>query len=369
MKHDIGALAPMFRLRGDFVTAEPYGTGHINDTYAVTCEQAGTPVRYIFQRINDLVFTDPPALMENIVRTTRHIHEKLEDQHADSLTRRVLNLIPATRSDRYYHKDQDGNYWRVYMFIEGARTYDIIENDTQAFEAAKAFGHFQFELADLPPPRLNETVPDFHNTRARFDALIAALEADICGRAGSVHEEIAFVLEREPIVDVLWDLQARGELPERITHNDTKINNVMIDNKTSEGVCVIDLDTVMPGLALHDIGDMIRSGTNTAAEDEQDLSKVTINRNRYAALVRGYLAAAGEFLTAKEKELLVFSGKLITLETGMRFLTDHLCGDVYFKVHRAGHNLDRCRTQFKLVSEMEGQEDKLTQMVTSLCES
>jgi hypothetical protein len=369
MTHDLRALAPRFRLRGDFIAGEPYGTGHINDTYAVTCDQAGSAVRYIFQRINDMVFTDPPGLMENITRTITHIHNKLEAQNADALTRRVLSLIPTTGGDGYYHRDNDGNYWRVYMFIEGARTYDIIENDTQAFEAAKAFGRFQLQLADLPPPRLHETVPDFHNTRARLDALVEAIDADACGRAGLVREEIAFVQEREPLVDVLSDLQARGELPERITHNDTKISNVMIDDRTSEGVCVIDLDTVMPGLALHDFGDMIRSGANTAAEDEPDLSKVTINRNLYAALAKGYLATAGDFLTSGEKELLVFSGKLITLETGIRFLTDYLAGDVYFKVHRAGHNLERCRTQFKLVSVMEEQEAELTRMVASLCES
>ncbi len=366
MKHDLGMLARRFRLRGDFVAAEPYGSGHINDTYAVACDQAGSTVRYIFQRINNVVFANPSALMENVIRTTAHIRGKLEAQHADVITRRVLSLISTTNGNGYYHRDEDGSYWRVYMFVEGARTYDIIENDTQAYEAAKAFGRFQQQLGDLPPPRLHETVPDFHDTRKRFDAMVAAIDADVCGRARSVRKEIAFVLEREPLVDVLLDQHARGELPERIIHNDTKINNVLIDDASSEGVCVIDLDTVMPGLALYDFGDMIRSGTNTAAEDETDLSRVTVNRDTYTALARGYLETAGEFLIPREKELMVFSGKLITLETGIRFLTDYLAGDVYFKVHRDGHNMDRSRTQFKLVAVMEEQEADLTRMVASL---
>lgn len=368
MKHDVAAVAARFRLRGKFISAAPCGSGHINDTFLVTCEYEDRPLRYILQRINDVVFPDPPGLMENIIRTTGHIRGKFGTRDKEALGRRVLNLIP-TIEDGYYHRDDHGHYWRIYMFIEGARSYDIIESDTQAFEAAKAFGRFQRLLADLPPPRLNVTLPGFHDTRARLAALTAAVDADRCGRAPSVRKEIAFAREREDMVNVLPDLQARGELPERITHNDTKINNVMIDDRTSEGLCVIDLDTVMPGLALHDFGDMIRSGVNTAAEDEPDLARVTVNSRRYEALTRGYLATAGDFLTAREKELLVFSGKLLALETGIRFLTDYLEGDVYFKVRRAGHNLDRCRTQFKLVSDMEEREGELTQMVASLCES
>jgi Ser/Thr protein kinase RdoA (MazF antagonist) len=362
MQHDLSTVVPNFQIQGGFLSAQPYGSGHIHDTYEVVCDQAGTRVRYIAQRINHMVFKDVPALMENIARTTQHIRSKLEATDARSISRRVLTLVPAT-DGADYHQAPDGLFWRVYLFIEGARTYDILENDRQACAAAKAFGRFQGLLADLPLPRLHETIPNFHHTRSRFDALVQAVDANAAGRVDAAREAIAFALEREPMVDVLLDLHRRGELPERITHNDTKLNNVMIDDETCEGVCVIDLDTVMPGLALYDFGDMIRTGTNTAAEDERDLSKVSVNRGTYAALTQGYLESAGDFLTPKEIELLPFSGKLISFEIGLRFLTDYLSGDVYFKVHREGHNLDRCRTQFKLVSTLEEQEDALNQLV------
>lgn len=364
-QHDVARAASRFQLQGKLVSAQPYGSGHINDTYEVVIDQAGTRVRYILQRINHTIFQDVPALMENVARTTRHVRSRLEAEGVGELDRRVLTLVPTLEGDSY-HQDEDGLFWRTYVFIEQARTYDVIEDDTLAYEAAKAFGRFQRLLADLPQPRLHETIPNFHHTRSRFDALVDAVQADTCNRAASARGEIDFVLGREGLVDVLLDLHRQGELPERTTHNDTKLNNVMIDDETSEGVCVIDLDTVMPGLSLYDLGDMIRTGTNTAAEDERDLSKVTVSRNRYRALVKGYLDATGDVLTGREKDLLVFSGKLITLEIGIRFLTDFLAGDVYFKVHRDGHSLDRCRTQFKLVKDTESQEEDLQQWVRSL---
>ena len=365
MKHDLGSVAPRFQFQGDFVSAQPYGSGHINDTYEVIFDRAGSRVRYILQRVNHTIFKDVPALMQNVVRTTRHIRSKLEAEGADAIDRRVLTVIKTTDGQDYY-VDDHGLFWRAYLFVEQARTYDVIETDRQAFEAARAFGRFQDQLSDLPPPRLHETIPDFHHTRSRFDAMVRAMEADPGGRVDSARDLIDFARQREPLVDVLLDLTREGELPERITHNDTKVNNVMIDDETSEGVCVIDLDTVMPGLALYDFGDMVRTGTNTAAEDEKDLARVRVDHNRYEALVRGYLETAGAFLIPKEKDLLVFSGKLITFEIGLRFLTDYLSGDVYFKVHREGHNLDRCRTQFKLVEWLEACEPDMSRLVASL---
>jgi Ser/Thr protein kinase RdoA (MazF antagonist) len=251
----------------------------------------------------------------------------------------------------------------VYVFIEEARTYDRIESAEQAREAAKAFGRFQGMLADLPGPGLTETIPDFHHTRARFDAFVRALDSDSENRAKDIRPEIEFAMAREPMVDVLLDRIASGELTERITHNDTKLNNVMIDDKTGEGICVIDLDTVMPGLVLYDFGDMVRTSTSPALEDEKDLSRVVMQMHMFEALTRGYLETAGSFLTPLEIELLPFSGKLITLEIGLRFLTDYLSGDIYFKTHRDGHNLDRCRTQFKLVQSIEEQEDLMARFV------
>lgn len=359
LKHDLRTVARHFDIAGDFLSAEPYGSGHINDTYCVVYDQAGTRVRYIFQRLNHVIFKNPPALMDNVARVTTHLGAKISGEAEAS--RRVLTLVPA-RDERSFFCDAAGNYWRVYLFIEKARTYDAVESPAQAFQAARAFGQFQKLLADLPAPRLHDTIPDFHHTPKRFAALENAIQADAVNRAKLARREIEFALRHQPICDVL----VKAQLPERVTHNDTKFNNVMLDEATGEGICVIDLDTVMPGLALHDFGDMVRTATSPAKEDECDLSKVTMQFPMYEALVRGYLAVASEFLTAAEKELLPFSRKLITFEIGLRFLTDYLAGDIYFKIHREGHNLDRCRTQFKLVESIERQEAEMKQLVKSI---
>jgi aminoglycoside phosphotransferase (APT) family kinase protein len=302
--------------------------------------------------------------MENIARTTRHLRARLEAEGVRDIGRRALTLVPA-REGGAYHRDDEGNYWRAYIFVENATTCDIVRDPKQAREAARAFGRFLALLADLPPPRLHETIPDFHHTRSRFDALVKAVNADAHARADSARDLIGFALQREPMVNVLLDLQANGELPERITHNDTKVNNVLMDDETSEGLCVIDLDTVMPGLALYDFGDLVRSATNTAAEDERDLSRVSSNPDLFRALVEGYLSSARDLLTPAEIEHLPFSGKLMTFEVGLRFLADYLSGDVYFKTHRKGQNLDRCRAQFKLVRSIEEQEAAMMRMVRS----
>jgi hypothetical protein len=358
-KHDVRAVARQFQIHGEFLEAAPYGSGHINDTYCVVFNQGGQRVRYIFQRINHNIFKNPVALMENIRRVTAHLEKKSAGQ--PDASRRLLTLIPA-RDGAAYHRDGEGNVWRVYVFIERARTFDAVESVAQALQAAKAFGQFQKLLADLLAPRLHDTIPDFHHTPKRFAALEKAIQADAANRAALAKPEIDFALRHKAICSVLLD----ANLPERVTHNDTKFNNVMLDDATGEGICVIDLDTVMPGLALYDFGDMVRTTTSPAKEDERDLSKVTMQFPMFEALVRGYLSSAAEFLTPAEKSFLPFAGKLITFEIGLRFLTDFLAGDTYFKVHRDGHNLDRCRTQFKLVESIEQQEGKMNQLVEKI---
>jgi len=358
-EHDVRNIAAQFLIQGDFLQATPYGSGHINDTYCAIFDQGGTPVRYILQRVNHNVFKTPAALMENVARVTRHLAAKTSGQPAAS--RRVLTLIPA-RDGRPFFCDADGNHWRTYIFIEKAKSFDAVQSPEQAFQAAHAFGNFQKLLADLPAPRLHDTIPDFHHTPKRFIALEKALAADTVNRAKLAQPEIEFALQHKAICSVLL----AAKLPERVTHNDTKFNNVMLDNATGEGICVIDLDTVMPGLALYDFGDMVRTTTSPAKEDERDLSKVKMQFPMFEALARGYLSAAAEFLTPAERRFLPLAGKLITFEIGVRFLTDFLAGDVYFKVHRDGHNLDRCRTQFKLVESIEQQEPAMIKLVDTI---
>lgn len=366
MRHDLKSVVGKFDIRGDFLSAEPYGSGHINDTYAARYSQAGRTVRYIHQRINHSIFKDPESLMDNITRVTRHLRDKLIDAGAPDITRRVLGLVP-TIDGQSYHRDESGNYWRTYFFVENARTYDQIETAKQAYEAARAFGRFQRDLRDLPGERLAETITGFHNTRARFDALVAAAETDSLNRARNVREEIDFALRREAMADVLLELHRDGAIPEIITHSDTKLNNVMIDDATSEGICVIDLDTVMPGLSLYDFGDMVRTAACPAPEDECDLSKVEARMDMFKTITQGYLSSAGDMLTRAEIEHLPFSARLITFEIGIRFLTDYLKGDEYFKIHREGHNIDRCRVQFKMVQSMEVSERAMNRIVEECC--
>ena len=362
LKHDLRSVAAHFDIRGDFRDAVPYGSGHINDTYATVFDQAGSPMRYIFQRINHNVFKDPAGLMGNVERVTAHIRRMLESAGADQISRRVLTLVPR-REGQWWHVDAEGNHWRCYLFLERARSYDQIETPAQAFEAARAFGEFQNQLADLPAPRLRDTIPNFHHSRSRFDALRQAVEQDACNRAAGVQADIEFALRHEPLVDVLLNLHAQGLLPERVTHNDCKLNNVMLDDATGRGICVIDLDTVMPGLALYDFGDMCRTAACSTLEDERDLSKVEMRMEMFEALVGGYLASAGEFLNPVEKDHLVFCAGLITFEIGIRFLADHLAGDRYFKIHRPGHSADRARVQFKLVESFERNEAAMRRVV------
>ncbi|WPJ95528.1 aminoglycoside phosphotransferase family protein [Coraliomargarita algicola] len=356
------SVASMFQLYGDFVEGAPYGSGHINDTFAVTLNQGGATMRYIFQRINHGIFTNPVQLMENIARVCQHNLQSCQQTGAEDCSRRALNIVPARDGKPYVH-DDTGYCWRCYIFIEKAKTYDQIESEAQAYQAAKAFGAFQQLLSNLGGERLHETIPNFHNTVARYQNMIRAIEADVCNRAASVRDEINFLTARENDAGRLLKMLEAGQLPERITHNDCKLNNVMIDDETGEGICVIDLDTAMPGLALYDFGDMVRTATSPALEDEPDTSKVIMQMPMFEALAKGYIAGSGSMLCTTELEELSFAGKLITMETGIRFLTDYLEGDQYFKTHREGHNLDRCRTQIALVKSIEEQQEAMNAVV------
>ena len=342
-----------FKVSGDYVSFAPIGCGHINDTLCVTLRDHGDDKRYILQRINTHVFTKPDQLMKNIANVTAYLSRVLRESGLDP-ERGTLTVF-RTKDGALYHRTDAGECWRVYNCIEGTYTLQTIR-DPQDFRASgEAFGQFQKLLAEYPSDTLYETIPNFHDTASRFSAFKKAVESDTAGRAHTVQSEIAFVQGREDKTHVLVDLLRRGELPLRVTHNDTKLNNILFDNETKRGICVVDLDTVMPGLSLYDFGDSIRFGASTAAEDEPDLDKVRFSIELYSAYTRGYLSAAGDSLTKKEIEYLPFSAMLMTLECGMRFLTDYLEGDVYFRVAYPQHNLVRCRTQFALVAQMENQ--------------
>ncbi len=362
---DLRAIASRFAIYGDFVEAARYGSGHINDTFRAVFDQGATRVHYLFQRVNHAIFKNPQGLMDNVARICAHAQDTLKKSGAPDATRRAMTLVP-TLDGKQWLADAAGNVWRCYLFVERARGYDVIESTGQAFQAARAFGAFQNLLVDIPGGRLVETIPDFHHSRRRLEKFQASLKADPHNRAKDLKNEIAFFEDRAADYSVVVDKIAAGLIPERVTHNDTKLNNVLIDDYTQEGLCVIDLDTCMPGCALYDFGDMVRTATSPAKEDETDLSKVVFREEYFESLARGYLSSAGGFLNAHEKELLAFSGKLLTLECGTRFLTDHLDGDVYFKTARPGHNLDRARTQIKLVQEMESKMDRLRQLVASV---
>ena len=363
-KHDLATILRHFDTRADYVSGAPFGTGHINDTYRIVASQGGHKVLFTLQHVNTRIFKDGPALMSNITRISRHAVARLRAEGATDASRRALQVVPAI-DGKPYHVDGAGMFWRMYVFVDGVRTYDKVEQVRHAFEAARAFGLFQRLLADLPGGRLNETIVNFHHTRSRFDTFQQAVRQDVCQRAAQVRREIDFVLAREKVCDTLVRLMASGEIPERVTHNDTKVNNVLMDIESDEGMCVIDLDTCMPGCALYDFGDMVRSATNSATEDEPDTSKVHCQREIFEALARGYLGAA-DFLTPAERANLVLGGRLMTLECGIRFLTDYLQGDTYFKIHREGQNLDRCRTQLALVKSIEDQADALQKFVDSV---
>lgn len=350
-----------YQFAGELVDVRPYGSGHINDTYLVTLKEDGNEKKVILQRMNKNIFTKPVELMENVLGVTSYLRERIIENGGNP-DRETLNVIPTSEGKPYF-VDSEGEYWRVYKFITGATSYDAVETPEDFYQSAVSFGNFQRLLAEYPAETLHETIEGFHDTKARFAVFKKAVEEDACGRAASVQKEIDFVLAHEDVANVFGDMLAKGELPLRVTHNDTKLNNIMIDDETRKGICVIDLDTVMPGLAMNDFGDSIRFGASTAAEDEQDLSKVSCDMGLFEIYTKGYIEGCGGRLTEKEIEMLPMGAKVMTFECGMRFLTDYLEGDHYFKIHREGHNLDRCRTQFKLVEDMEAKWDTMQEIV------
>lgn len=332
----------------------PFGNGHINDTYVVN--------DFVVQRINTTVFANYKGLMNNIELVTEYLKKKIAAAGGDP-ERETLTVV-KTKCGKPYIKNDLGVF-RVYKLIKDATSYDTVTPEL-FYEAGKGFGRFQTMLSDFPSEELVETIPNFHNTRSRFEAFKAALAADPLGRAADVRDEIAFVLEREKDVDVVTDAIEKGKLPLRVTHNDTKLNNVLIDNESGKAICVIDLDTIMPGSLLYDYGDALRFGAATAAEDEKDLSKVGFDLERFEAFTKGFVEGIEGSCTKEETELFPFSVKLMTLECGIRFLTDHLLGDTYFKIAREGHNLDRARTQFKIVSEVERLDNQMKAIVAKV---
>lgn len=347
----LSEIVERFRTGGRLLSVEPLGSGHIHDTYVSQVRLADRTAGFVHQRINRSVFASPEELMQNIERVTSHLQGKILAGGGDP-ERRVLSIVPTVDGESFL-RTGGGDCWRTYKQVEGARTFDAIQDAGHARSTSRAFAQFQLMVADLPGPRLHETIRHFGDTRRRFEALVRAVEADQVNRAASAEQEIRFANEREDLAGLLVDLLRQGRVPERIAHHDTKINNVMIDDRTGEGVCVIDLDTVMPGTVLYDFGDSIRLGATRAAEDERDLSAVKLDLALFDRFAAGYLEVARAFLTPAEIDHLVEAARAVTFTIGVRFLTDHVEGDVYFRSQREQHNLDRCRTQFALVEDME----------------
>lgn len=347
---------------GRLIEKTPYGNGHINDTFLLCYETPDhSEKRYILQRMNHEIFRNPPLLMENIVHVTSHLRSIILSRGGDA-DRETLNVLKTGKGADYF-QDSGNNYWRVFPFIERSICLEKAESAKDFYDSAVAFGGFQKMLADYPAETLHETIPNFHSTPSRFRDFKAAVQNGIDKRTALAQREIAFALDRECDTSVLTDLLNQGKLPLRVTHNDTKLNNILFDEDTRKALCIIDLDTVMPGLSLYDFGDSIRFGASTGAEDETDLDKVELDLSLFEAFTKGYLEGCDGSLTEKEIEMLPMGARLMTYECGIRFLADFLTGDNYFKVHRENHNLDRARTQFKLVADMETKWDQMKAIV------
>ena len=344
-------ITKAFQLEGEVKSTGLYGNGHINETHLVITEKAGEEKWYILQKINKRVFKDPAGLMDNYALVTEHLRKNIIAHGGDPL-RETLTLVKTVDGKNFF-VDGDGEYWRVTLFITDSQSFDKVERPEQFYQSGIAFGNFQALLRDFPAHLLMETIVNFHNTTDRFRQFKEAVQADIKGRAASVQDDIAFVTAREEFTHLFEDAYAEGKLPLRVTHNDTKLNNILFDKNTGKPVCIIDLDTIMPGYAINDFGDSIRFGATTALEDEADLSKVNFDIGLFEIYAKGFLEGANGGLTEAEVAYLPESAIMMTLECGMRFLADHLQGDTYFRTSRENHNLDRARNQFKLVSDME----------------
>ena len=358
----IDVVIAAFEVEGKVVDCIPFGNGHINDTRLVTMDNG---VQYVAQRINKNVFKRPDLLMENYVGVTKFIRKKIEEMGGDPL-REVLNAIP-TKDGKPFYFDEEEQYWRLLVYVTDSIGYDKVERPEQFYDSAVSIGDFQYMLRDYPAATLHETIVNFHNTPDRYRQLMEAIENNAAGRLDEVSAEVEFAKARREFAYALENAHAEGRLPLRVTHNDTKLNNILFDTKTGEALCVIDLDTIMPGYSVNDFGDSIRFGATTALEDETDLSKVNFDISLYELYVKGFIEGAKGGLTEGELEMLPIGAIMMTFECGMRFLADYLNGDTYFRIHRPSHNLDRCRNQFKLVADMEAQLDQMRAIVKKYC--
>jgi len=358
--NNINEIVSHFRIEGRFATSSPIGSGHINESLLITTDPVSAP-DYVLQRINHQVFKDIPGLMNNILIVTQHIETKVRsgDPAVEGLS--ALQLIPTYKND-YFHPGSDGNFWRMYNFIRGTKSYNIVESKSRAYEGGKAFGLFQYLTSDIPIGTLSEAIPDFHDINKRLQTFRNIVKQDPVNRVKDVLKEISFVEERAEEMKTILMLGVSGKIPIRVTHNDTKFNNILFDGN-EKAVRIVDLDTVMPGYMLYDFGDAIRTGASTAVEDEKDLSKVNIDLDLFEAYTRGYLSVASRFLNETEKEHLAFSAKFMTYIIGLRFLTDHIDGDHYFRIHLENHNLQRTRAQFRLLESMEESFNSMKEIV------
>lgn len=359
-------IVELFKVRGSVSEVIPHGGGYINDTYAVTCDlEDGCKQRYILQRINHDIFKKPEELMNNFVMVCDYLKNIVSSKGGDP-TRETLTVILAKDGENGVWVE--GNYYRMLLFIENTVCHEVSQGPEDFYKCAKAFGDFQYKLKDFPADKLTETIPGFHNTPSRFKTFLKAIQENKSNRAHLVQEEIDFILKRKDVADSLIDLLNSGELPLKVTHNDTKLSNILMDADTNNSLCVIDLDTIMPGLAAYDFGDSIRAGACYSAEDEKDLSKVYVVKELFEAYVKGFIEGCRDGLSKKEIETLPLGAKVITLEQGMRFLTDYLDGDLYYKTQYPEHNLDRTRTQLKLVADMEEKWQELNDIVKKYSE-
>ena len=363
-RHPQGKIVEKFLTGGAFLKSEKFGNGHINETYKVTVRRGGVNEDYILQKMNKNVFREPWHVMENMMCVTDFLARKYEAAGEDT-SRKVMRVIRTTEGNSWYC-DKNGEYWRLMTFIKDSIAYDRVERPEQFYECAKAFGEFQRDLAEYPAITLREIIKDFHNTPKRYENLMKAVSDDVCGRREEASDEISFAMAREEFVGTIERAHARGEIPLRVTHNDTKLNNILFDSATGSPICVVDLDTIMPGYSVFDFGDAIRFGASSAKEDETDLSLVTVDLSLYELYVKGYIEAVGSSLTEGEINNLTNGAIMMTLECGMRFLTDYLSGDTYFRISRPKHNLERARNQFKLVREMEAHKEEMEAIVAKI---
>ena len=363
MGYNLKEIFDYFITEGTFLNGEPYGSGHIHDTFRIETTEKDKD-DYILQRLNNKIFKNIPELQDNIERVTVHLRNKLKVLPAANIKRECLTLIPS-RNGKSWIVDNDGNYWRMYIFISNHRSYNIVDSPDKAFEGGKAIGRFQAMLSDMPGDPLFETIPWFHNIDRRLQTLKHKISENPVGRVGTVGDEINQVFQRADEMKVILKLGEEGKIPLRITHNDTKFNNILLD-ENNKALCVIDLDTVMPGYVHYDFGDAIRTATNTASEDEKDLSKIKMDINLFKAYAEGYLSETGDTLNDVEKEYLAFAPQLITYTIAVRFLTDFIDGDNYFKIHHEFHNLQRAKAQFRLMVSMEEQCWEMKKIISRL---